>query len=52
MARVSTCLAAALLSIAATHAIAQTGDFKPVTEEMLTNPDPADWLTISSASVP
>ena len=47
MARVSTCLAAALLSIVATHATAQTTDFKPVTEEMLANPDPADWLMIS-----
>ena len=47
MARVSTCLAAALLSIVATHASAQTTDFKPVTEEMLANPDPADWLMIS-----
>ena len=47
MARVSICLATALLGIAATHATAQTTDFKPVTEEMLANPDPADWLMIS-----
>jgi alcohol dehydrogenase (cytochrome c) len=47
MARVATCLAAALLGIVATHATAQTTDFKPVTEEVLANPDPADWLMIS-----
>ena len=47
MARVSTCLAAALLSAVASHAWAQTADFKPVTEEVLANPDPADWLMIS-----
>ena len=47
MARVSTCLAAALLSAVASHASAQIADFKPVTEEVLANPDPADWLMIS-----
>ncbi len=47
MARVSTCLAAALLSAVASHAFAQIADFKPVTEEVLANPDPADWLMIS-----
>ncbi len=47
MARISTCLAAALLSVVASHASAQITDFKPVTEEMLANPDPADWLMIS-----
>src|SRR6185312_17324423 len=47
MARISTCLAAALLSAVASHASAQIADFKPVTEEVLANPDPADWLMIS-----
>lgn len=47
MARVSICLAAAVLSVVASQASAQTSDFKPVTEEMLANPDPADWLMIS-----
>jgi hypothetical protein len=27
--------------------IATTAEFKPVTEEMLLNPDPTDWLMIS-----
>ena len=47
MAKISTCLAAALLSAVASHAVAQTAGFKPVTDEMLANPDPADWLMIS-----
>ena len=47
MARLSSCLAAALLSAVASHALAQITDFKPVTEEVLANPDPADWLMIS-----
>jgi alcohol dehydrogenase (cytochrome c) len=47
MARVSICLVAALLSAVSWHAAAQTTDFKPVTDEMLANPDPADWLMIS-----
>ncbi len=47
MARLSSCLAAVLLSVVATHATAQTTGFKPVTEEMLANPDPADWLMVS-----
>ena len=47
MARLASCLAAALLSAVASHAIAQTSSFPPVTEEVLANPDPADWLMIS-----
>lgn len=47
MARVSIGLAAALLSAAASTALAQIADFKPVTEQVLANPDPADWLMIS-----
>ena len=42
-----TCCAAALLTACATLAVAQTRDFKPVTEQVLANPDPADWLMIS-----
>jgi alcohol dehydrogenase (cytochrome c) len=47
MRRFSYCISAAILSLVATHAWAQVADFKPVTEEVLTNPDPADWLMIS-----
>lgn len=47
MVKVLACLAAALLSSVASHAVAQTSDFKPVTDEVLANPDPADWLMIS-----
>ena len=31
----------------AAPAIASAADFKPVTEDVLTNPDPADWLMIN-----
>jgi alcohol dehydrogenase (cytochrome c) len=40
-------LAALLSTVLATGAFAQTKDFKPVTADMLQNPDPADWLMIS-----
>jgi PQQ-dependent dehydrogenase (methanol/ethanol family) len=40
-------LAAAALSALATHASAQTRDFKPVTRDMLVNPPAADWLMVS-----
>ncbi|HWG05665.1 MAG TPA: PQQ-binding-like beta-propeller repeat protein, partial [Beijerinckiaceae bacterium] len=44
----SPALFAALLStVLATGAFAQTKDFKPVTQDVLQNPDPADWLMIS-----
>jgi glucose dehydrogenase len=39
--------AAALVSMLATLSGAQTGDFKPVTREMLANPDPGDWLMLN-----
>jgi hypothetical protein len=39
--------AAALVSMLATPAGAQTADFKPVTREMLANPDPGDWLMLN-----
>ena len=37
------CLAALLLVLAAGAAHAQDGDFTPVTDAMLQDPDPADW---------
>ena len=43
----STLLAGLLSSLAITGAFAQTKDFKPVTQDVLQNPDPADWLMIS-----
>jgi PQQ-dependent dehydrogenase (methanol/ethanol family) len=45
--RTTSCIAAALLSVFATHAAAQTGAFRPVTEATLANPDPADWLMMN-----
>src|SRR5262249_50979404 len=39
--------AAALLTTCATLAFAQVRDFRPVTDEVLTNPDPADWLMLN-----
>src|SRR5438477_381362 len=51
MIRASSCFAAALLGVFATPAAAQiaaqVGEFRPVTDAILTNPDPADWLMIS-----
>jgi glucose dehydrogenase len=38
---------AALLTTWATLAFAQIGDFKPVTDEVLANPDPGDWLMLN-----
>src|SRR6201984_1042109 len=46
MVRVSL-FAAALASMLATPSGAQTGDFKPVTHEMLANPPPGDWLMLN-----
>ena len=42
-----TCCAAALLTACATLAVAQTRDFRPVTDQVLANPDPADWLMLN-----
>src|SRR5215468_2156244 len=39
--------ATALVSMLATPVCAQTGDFKPVTREMLANPPPGDWLMLN-----
>jgi alcohol dehydrogenase (cytochrome c) len=47
MTRASSCLAAAFLAAFATQASAQVGDFKPVTREMLVNPDAGDWLMLN-----
>ena len=42
-----TICAIALLSAFAALALAQTQDFKPVTEQVLANPDPGDWLMLN-----
>src|SRR5262244_2305213 len=47
MPRISSCLAAAVLCALATHAAAQLPEFRPVTDAVLANPDPADWLMIN-----
>src|SRR4051812_15911804 len=51
MARISSSVIAAVASVFAAQAFAQTvpkiTDFKPVTEAVLENPDPADWLMLS-----
>ena len=47
MTKFSACVTAAVLSVFAMPAAAQMSEFKPVTEAMLANPDPADWLMIS-----
>ena len=47
MNKITSCVAAAVLSVFAFPVSAQMADFKPVTEAILTKPDPADWLMIS-----
>src|SRR6266853_4367991 len=47
MIRASFCIAAAVFGVFATPAAAQIADFRPVTDAILANPDPADWLMIS-----
>src|SRR3954470_17567046 len=51
MIRLSSCIAAAgalsFLGAFATQAAAQGTDFKPVTEDVLANPDPGDWLMLN-----
>src|SRR5262249_11830955 len=42
-----TICAAAFLTACTTLAVAQVREFKPVTEEVLANPDPADWLMLN-----
>jgi len=42
-----TCCAVAMLTACATLAVAQTRNFAPVTEEVLANPDPGDWLMLN-----
>src|SRR5262249_21679949 len=39
--------AAALMSLCATVAVAQVPDFKPVTDAILANPEPDDWLMLN-----
>src|ERR1700759_586692 len=43
----SAVLSAAILAVATPCANAQVADFKPVTEEVLANPDPGDWLMLN-----
>lgn len=38
---------AALLGVAAVSAFGQQGDFTPITEEVMRDPDPSDWLMIN-----
>ena len=40
-------LSAAILAAVAPCANAQVADFKPVTEDVLANPDPGDWLMLN-----
>jgi alcohol dehydrogenase (cytochrome c) len=51
MARISSCVILAVASVFTTQVFAQTApkitDFKPVTESVLENPNPADWLMLS-----
>jgi alcohol dehydrogenase (cytochrome c) len=44
---ISSIVAAAVFGALASQAMAQGADFKPVTADMLANPDPADWLMIN-----
>src|SRR5262245_61166255 len=46
MLKTSTCVAALLCAVA-TLAGAQMSQFQPVTESVLTNPEPGDWLMIN-----
>src|SRR5213076_2850095 len=41
------CCAVAMLTASATLAVAQSQNFQPVTEQVLANPDPADWLMLN-----
>src|SRR5437762_7794540 len=45
MIRMSSCIISAIAAVVATQAAAQ--DFRPVTDAILANPDPADWLMIN-----
>src|SRR6266516_3936028 len=47
MLRASSCIAAAVVGVFATPAAAQIADFRPVTDAVLANPDPADWLMVN-----
>src|SRR4030088_3072005 len=41
------CCAVAMLTACATLAVAQTQSFTPVTDQVLANPDPGDWLMLN-----
>src|SRR5213593_2805698 len=47
MIRAAPCIAAAVFSVLATPGAAQVTDFQPVTDAILANPDPADWLMLN-----
>src|SRR5438128_296977 len=47
MTKILSCVAAVLLSTAATQATAQDANFRPVTDAVLASPDPSDWLMVS-----
>jgi alcohol dehydrogenase (cytochrome c) len=47
MKKIASCIAAVLLSTVAMQASAQVADFRPVTDAVLANPDPSDWLMVS-----
>ena len=51
MVRISACVSAAVLSLMVPQASAQKAptitDFRPVTEAILENPDPGDWLMVN-----
>src|SRR5215472_7533128 len=47
MIKVSSCVTAAILGLLATQASAELAEFRPVTDAVLANPDPADWLMIN-----
>ena len=47
MNKFASCVAVAMLSVFAVPVSAQMSEFRPVTEAILANPDPGDWLMIS-----
>ena len=47
MRRTLLCVAALVIGAFALRVMAQTSTFKPVTQEMLVNPSPNDWLMFS-----
>jgi alcohol dehydrogenase (cytochrome c) len=47
MLKATSCCVAALLCASASVALAQVANFKPVTDAVLANPDPGDWLMLN-----